>query len=1289
MRRPAEQLIHLFTCFILSFFFLRLRLHCEPLTMGDIKNFLYAWCGKKKLTPNYDIRAAGNKNRQKFMCEVRVDGFSYIGMGNSTNKKDAQANAARDFVNYLVRVGQMSASEVPALGANAPCVPDSGGGGGEGSGFGMLPGSGPLPPHLLVKQEMDTEPSSLPVPGVTGLGYTGLNNPQWERGANLQDYYSRKEEQDAKATLESEEVDLNAGLHGNWTLDNAKARLNQFFQKEKIQTDYKYNQVGPDHNRSFIAEMTIFVKELRRNIFAREHGSNKKLAAQSCALSLVRQLYHLGVIEAFTGLTKKKDGETLEVYNVNVSDELKHQLQSVIQELGIQIPPVDPCGPTSLIQGKLAHFEPSQKQNTGGVVQWSPPQVNWNPWTSSNIDEGPLAFCTPEQISADLEGELNYQLEHDTNLQERLHEREQLPVKKFEEEIMNTINSNPVVIIRGATGCGKTTQVPQYILDQYVKGGRASECNVVVTQPRRISAVSVAERVAYERGEDVGKSCGYSVRFESILPRPHASILFCTVGVLLRKLEAGIRGISHVIVDEIHERDINTDFLMVVLRDVILAFPDVRVVLMSATIDTTMFRDYFFNSPIIEVFGRTYPVQQYFLEDCIQMTQFVPPPSDKKRKDKDEEGGEEEVNCNLLCGPEYGPETKRSMAQMNEKETPFELIEALLKYIETLQVAGAVLIFLPGWNLIYSMQKHLEMNVHFGSHQYRILPLHSQIPREEQRLVFDPVPEGVTKVILSTNIAETSITINDVVYVIDSCKQKVKLFTAHNNMTNYATVWASKTNLEQRKGRAGRVRPGFCFHLCSKARFEKLETHMTPEIFRTPLHEVALSIKLLRLGAIGHFLAKAIEPPPLDAVIEAEHTLRELDALDTNDELTPLGRILARLPIEPRLGKMMIMGCILNVGDAVCTISAASCFSEPFISEGKRLGFVHRNFAGTRFSDHVALLSVFQAWDEVRISGEEAEVRFCEHKRLHMSTLRMTWEAKVQLKEILINSGFPEECLMNQVFNNVGPDNNLDVVISLLTYGSYPNVCYHKEKRKILTTEGRNALIHKSSVNCPFSSQDPSYPSPFFVFGEKIRTRAISAKGMTMVSPLQLILFAAKKITSNGEVVVLDDWINLRIEHELAGGIAGLRAAMEALVVEVTKNPEYIRSIDPTNERLLNVIRFLSRPSSAGLNLMTSNPRFGDGPRPPKMSRMDGGTGGFHGRGGYRGGGGYGGGGGGYGGGGGGGYRGTGGGYRGSGGYRGGGGYRGSGGYRGGGFGGNGGGYRGGRGFNRGGYGGY
>ncbi|NWR75498.1 DHX9 helicase, partial [Centropus unirufus] len=322
-----------------------------------------------------------------------------------------------------------------------------------------------------------------------------------------------------------------------------------------------------------------------------------------------------------------------------------------------------------------------------------------------------------------------------------------------------------------------------------------------------------------------------------------------------------------------------------------------------------------------------------------------------------------------------------------------------------------------------------------------------------------------------------------------------------------------------------------------------------------------------------------------------------------------------------RLGKMMIMGCIFHVGDALCTISAATCFPEPFINEGKRLGYVHRNFAGTRFSDHVALLSVFQAWDDARMGGEEAEKRFCEHKRLSMSTLRMTWEAKVQLKEILVSSGFPEECLTTQPFNNTGPDNNLDIVISLLAFGVYPNVCYHKEKRKILTTEGHSALIHKSSVNCPFSSQDIKYPSPFFVFGEKIRTRAISAKAMTLVTPLQLLLFASKKVLSDGEIILVDDWIKLKMSHNAAACITALRAAMEALVVEVTKHPALIQQLDLTQERMLNMIRQLSRPAAAGVRLMAANARFGDGPRPPKMARYNSGGGwgsGYSGGSGYR-----------------------------------------------------------------------
>lgn len=200
------------------------------------------------------------------------------------------------------------------------------------------------------------------------------------------------------------------------------------------------------------------------------------------------------------------------------------------------------------------------------------------------------------------------------------------------------------------------------------------------------------------------------------------------------------------------------------------------------------------------------------------MLNYVSPPMDEKKQKRRQDAinsmEDLEENCNLKCDPSYGEAVSRSMCQMTEKEIPLDLVCSILDRIVGMDIPGAVLIFLPGWNIISLLRKTLQSHHRYGGTDYLILPLHSQIPREDQRLVFRPTTPGVRKIVLSTNIAESSITINDVVFVIDFCLSRMKLFTARNNLTSYSTSWASKTNLEQRRGRAGRVRPGFAFHLC-------------------------------------------------------------------------------------------------------------------------------------------------------------------------------------------------------------------------------------------------------------------------------------------------------------------------------------------------------------------------------------------------------------------------------------------------------------------------------------------
>ncbi|VDN25623.1 unnamed protein product, partial [Gongylonema pulchrum] len=375
-----------------------------------------------------------------------------------------------------------------------------------------------------------------------------------------------------------------------------------------------------------------------------------------CALSLMRQLFH---------------SQLLSEIPVSVSEKFSEEIGQYLAMCGIEevIPPVHAsrAAPVSLlVSQKLTQFEPSEPV-CGGFVSWCPAA-----------------------------------------------QRESLPVCQYRAQIIETIARNSVTLIKGETGCGKSTQVCQYLLEDYINKGRGAEFAAFVTQPRRISAITLAERVADERGEQLGVSVGYGVRFDSVHPRPYGALMFVTVGVLLRRLESGLRGVSHIIVDEIHERDINTDFILIVLRDMVKMFPDIRVILMSATIDTNLFTNYFGGCPVIQLEGRTFPVQHYFLEDIVQMLRFLPPAFDARRRrdreqhDDEEEESEEAQNMNLIVSDDYGPNTKLAMSRLSEKEISFEVIEALLNDITGQGEEGAVLIFLPGWNIISMLLNYLR-----------------------------------------------------------------------------------------------------------------------------------------------------------------------------------------------------------------------------------------------------------------------------------------------------------------------------------------------------------------------------------------------------------------------------------------------------------------------------------------------------------------------------------------------------------------------------------------------------
>ncbi|XP_071383843.1 ATP-dependent RNA helicase TDRD9 [Centroberyx affinis] len=547
-----------------------------------------------------------------------------------------------------------------------------------------------------------------------------------------------------------------------------------------------------------------------------------------------------------------------------------------------------------------------------------------------------------------------------------------LPITKNRHELISLIENNSVVIIRGATGSGKTTQLPQFILDHYTEKNTA--CNIVVTQPRKIGATSIARWVATERKCTLGSLVGYQVGLEKMATE-HTRLIYMTTGVLLQKLVSAkvLTEYSHIFIDEVHERTEEMDFLLLVLRKLLHSNSRyVKIILMSATINCRQFAEYF-GTPlrgtmnpayVFEVEGAPYAIEEFYLDDL--HSQF---PYRAQSPQLDDPNISVEMYNLAISLIQSFDEMEGKDPSKAEKGGGMALSER-----------GSVLVFLPGIREIGYMQEALAKLVR---KRLQVYPLHSTVTLEEQNGVFlVPVP-GYRKIILSTNIAESSVTVPDVKYVIDFCLARHLVCDKETNYQSLRLTWASKTNCNQRRGRAGRVSKGFCYRLVTKEFWKnEIPDYMIPEMLCAPLASIMLKVKLLDMGDPRALLSTALSPPNLSDIVRTVLQLKEMGALSVKNkgrgqnedgDLTFLGLVLAHLPVDLHLGKMIVLGHVFGCLDECLIIAASHSLKSFFAIPSLQQLAGHRSklaFARGTPSDAMAFVNAFKAWHSSKKKGQ-------------------------------------------------------------------------------------------------------------------------------------------------------------------------------------------------------------------------------------------------------------------------------------------------------------------------------
>jgi len=619
-----------------------------------------------------------------------------------------------------------------------------------------------------------------------------------------------------------------------------------------------------------------------------------------------------------------------------------------------------------------------------------------------------------------------------------LEQRQSLPIYKLKDELVRAINDNQILIVVGETGSGKTTQMTQYIAE----AGFSMRGKIGCTQPRRVAAMSVAKRVAEEFGCRLGQEVGYTIRFEDCTT-PETVIKYMTDGMLLREalIDSEMGSYSCIMLDEAHERTIHTDVLFGLLKKAVKSRPELKLIVTSATLDAVKFSEYFFEAPIFTIPGRTFPVEILYTRE---------PETDY-------------LDASLI-----------TIMQIHLNEPP-----------------GDILLFLTGQEeidtaceVLFERMKCLGPEVP----ELIILPVYSALPSEMQSRIFDPAPPGARKVVIATNIAETSLTIDGIFYVVDPGFVKQKVYNSKTGMDSLVVTPISQAAAKQRAGRAGRTGPGKTYRLFTERAYrdEMLPTPV-PEIQRTNLAATVLQLKAMGINDLIGF--DFMDAPPVEAMIHALELLHTLSALDDEGLLTRLGRRMAEFPLEPNLSKMLIMSVSLNCSDEILTIVSMLSVQNVFYRPKEKQAVADQKKA--KFNqpegDHLTLLAVFNSWRNNKFSSA-----WCYENFVQQRTLKRSQDVRKQLLGIMDR-------------------HKLDVVsCGKSTTRVQKAICsgFFRNAAKKDPQEGYRTLVDAQMVSIHPSSALFHRQPEWVVFHEVVQTTKEYLREVTTIDPKWLVEYA-------------------------------------------------------------------------------------------------------------------------------------------------------------------------------------